>query len=80
MGIYVKQLHKIHLVIVVSMWELEETIIRVFVRMFGKYSQGYTIDYKFVKDVFRIMENVPNLTRQQQQMLIYKLEEFSRNL
>lgn len=48
--------------------------------MFGKYSQGYTIDYKLVKDVFRIMENVPNLTRQQQQMLIYKLEEFSRNL
>ena len=80
MDIYVKQFHKVYLVIVINMWELEETITRVFVRIFGKYSQGYTIDYKLVKDIFRIMETVPNLTRQQQQMLIYKLEECSRNL
>ena len=62
------------------MWELEETIIRVFVNIFGRYTQGYQIDYKIVKDIFRIMEYVPNLTRQQQQQLLYKLEAFNRTI
>lgn len=62
------------------MWELEETIIRVFVKIFGRYSQGYNIDYKLVKDIYRIMEFSPSLTAQEQQALLYKLESFSRKL
>lgn len=62
------------------MWELEETIIRVFVKIFGKYSQGYNVDYKLVKDIFNIMEFSPSLTAQEQQTLLYKLESFSRKL
>ena len=62
------------------MWELEETIIRVFVNIFGRYTQGYNVDYKLVKDIFRIMEYVPNLTRQQQQQLLYKLEAFNKTV
>ena len=62
------------------MWELEETIIRVFVKIFGRYSQGYQVDYTEVKNIFRIMENVPNLTTTQQQMLQYKLEAFNKKL
>lgn len=62
------------------MWELEETIIRVFVKIFGKYSQGYNVDYKLVKDIFNIMEFSPSLTAQEQQNLLYKLESFIRKL
>ncbi len=62
------------------MWELEETIIRSFVKIFGRYTQGYQIDYTMVKDVFRIMESIPNLTVSQQQFLLYKLELFNKTL
>ena len=62
------------------MWELEETIIRSFVKVFGRYTQGYQVDYTELKNIFRIMEYVPNLTTAQQQMLLYKLETFNKKL